>query len=408
MRRAPATDAAAALATPSPQTTRHVLVIVESSAAYGRACAQGIARYARNHGRWLIRHMPHDQMPVLDPNIPWKWDWDGVIARISDQRLINLVERLKLPAVDLMGAVRMEGVALIDTDHRRLVEMAVEHLLSIGLTRLGFCGIAGLPFSDRRQRCFEDHVLPAGVTRTVYEGPLRPKSPLETKDQRWLKDLRSLRRWVEQADKPIGVVACNDTRARHVIEVCMAAGLRVPRDVCVVGIDNDDVICELCTPTLTSVEPNAEAIGYRAAQVLDGLMRGRRPPKRRVFVPPLGVEQRESTNIETFSDPTMNEAIRFIREHADEGINVAEVAARVGVSRSTLERRFRGHLGCTLHDYIHRLRMERVQRLLLETTYPIAHIAELTGFGTSSYFGAAFRKHAGVTPGQFRRQHTGG
>lgn len=392
----------------SRQGSRNVIVLVESSAAYGRACAQGIARYARNHGQWLIRLMPHDQMPVLDPNIPWKWEWDGVIARIANQRLLNMVRRLKLPTVDIIGSVPMKNVAVVDADHHRIIELAMEHLLSNGLRHLAFCGVPGLTFSDRREAIFMRRDCPSEVKRYAYQMPGPHKSPLEGDDQRWLRDLKAMRVWLEQLPKPVGIVACNDTRARHMIEVCMAAGLEVPRDVAVIGIDNDDVICELSTPTLTSIDPNAEAIGYEAARVLDEMMEGGPVPDQPLLIPPLGVERRGSTNVEAFNDDELNQAIRFIREHCDQGINVGSVVSHVGLSRSTLERRFNEHLDCTIHEYIHRLRMDRVQRLLLETNYPAAQIAKMTGFGTNSYFGAMFRKHTGLTPGQFRRQQRTG
>ncbi len=400
-----------AITTSRPQNadqTKYVLVLVESSAAYGRACAQGVARYARNHGRWLIRHMPHNEMPVLNPNIPWRWEWDGVIARIANRRLINLVRRLGLPTVDLMGAVKMKHVAVVETDHQRLVGMAVEHLLSIGLRHIGFCGVPGLWFSDARERQFIRHPFPLNVTRHIYADKTKSRETPPTESQRWMRDLKLIGQWISALPKPVGIVACNDTRARHAVEMCMACGLDVPRDVCVIGIDNDDVVCELSSPTLSSIDPNAEAIGFKAAQVLDDMMHGQAGPPEPILVPPLGVEHRGSTNLEAFEHDELNEAIRYIRTHNDRGINVGSVVKHVGRSRSTLERRFRDQLGCTIHEYIHRHRMEHVKRLLLETNYPAAQIAEMTGFGTSSYFGAMFRKHTGMTPGQFRRRNAGG
>jgi len=392
--------------TPAPGT-KHVVVIVESSSTYGRSCAQGIARYARNHGRWLIRHMPHNEMPVLNPNVPWKWEWDGVIARIANRRLRNLVKRLNLPTVDIMGAMQLDDVVVVDADHQRIVELATDHLLSGGLTHLAFCGVPGLAFSDQRQRMFEDVPLPQRITRHVYRVPKGRSGSPTASNQRWWRDLKSMRAWLERLPKPVGIVACNDTRARHVAEVCLAAGLDVPRDVAVIGVDNDDLICEISTPRLSSVDPNAETIGYEAARALDELMDGRKPRRRPIRISPLGIERRGSSDVQAFDHRDIDEAIRFIREHSDDGINVSNVVAKIGVSRSTLERRFRDLLGCTVHEYIHRRRMERVRRLLLETNYTAARIAEMTGFSTSTYFGATFRKHTGMTPGQFRRKHTG-
>lgn len=351
--------------------------------------------------------MPHDQMPVLNPNIPWKWQWDGVIARIANQRLVNLVKQLKLPTVDIFGAVQLDDVYIVDGDNHRVIQLAIEHLIATGVKHIGYCGVPGLTFSDQREELFAQHPTTPDVTQHIYQTPLPRRDPLQSEDQRWLNDMRAIRGWLEDLPKPVGIVACNDTRARHVIEACMAAGINVPRDVSVIGIDNDDVSCSLCTPTLSSVDPNAEAIGFRAAQILDGLMNHQAPPQNVTLIQPLGVERRESTNTESFEDQAMAAAIRYVRDHCDRGIDVNDVVKAVGISRSTIERRFRRHMNCTLHDYIHEMRMQRVCRLLLETNYPVANIATMTGFNNSSYFGATFRKHVGMTPGQFRREHTG-
>lgn len=383
----------------------NVLVLCESSTSYGRLCAQGISRYARNHSNWLIRHMPHDQMTVLDPNVPMRWDWNGVIARIADERLLKLVRKLDLPTVDIMGDVALDRVVTVINDHDRMVEMALEHLLASGMRRLAFCGVKGLPFSDQRQAAFERYACPAGVTQDVYQSPLRKRGPLRNENQRWLTDLKAMKRWVDQLPKPVGIMACNDTRARHVIEVCMALGLSVPSDVCVIGVDNDDVLCELGTPSLSSVDPNADAIGFRAAAALHKMMLGEPIPEEQVVIAPLGVETRDSTNTVAFEDRLLNEAIVYVQKHSHQGMTVSHIVQHLGTSRSTLERRFREHLGCTLHEYIQKLRLEHVKRLLLETSYPAARIAEMTGFGTSSYFGAMFRKEMGMTPGEFRQQH---
>jgi len=387
-----------------PRNMKNVVVIVESSTAYGRNCAQGIASYAVRHGPWFVRHMPHDQMQLLDPNVPWQWRWDGVIARVASQELLDLVTRLDLPTVDVMGAKPLPAVAAVLPDHQEIIHAAAEHLLSNGLRHLAYCGVSGLSFSDAREAFFSNFDWPVGTTQHVYQTDLPPRAPLDSEGQRWLTDLSELRTWLVSLPKPVGVIACNDTRARHVIEVALAAGLQLPHDVSVIGIDNDDVICELGSPKLSSVDPNAHAIGFRAAELLDQLMDGQAVGETSCTVAPLGVERRASTNVLAFEDSVINEAIRFIRERCDESINVADVVAHAKVSRSTLERRFRDGLDCTVYDYIQHCRMERVKRLLLNTNYAVAKIAKMTGFCTGSYFGAMFKKQTGMTPVAYRRK----
>ncbi len=392
--------------TSSSKSSKNVLVLVESSSGYGRACLRGIGRYTRSHDRWLIRHMPHDQMPVLNPNIPWKWDWDGVIARIGSPQVLRLVRRLGLPTVDVMSMTRMDGVGIVNCDNQRIVQLAIEHLTANGLRHLGFCGVPGMQFSDDRERVFKAYRGTPGLTLHTFPVASSKPSQLKSSGQRWLRDLQRLRAWIESLPKPVGIVACNDTRAWHVIEMCRAAQLHVPHTVAVVGVDDDDAICELCSPTISSVDPNPEAVGFEAARALDRLMRGEPPTDQPLLIPPLGVEKRESSDTQAFEHDDLNEAIRFIRDNTDNSINVGSVVAHIGRSRSTLERRFRDYLGCTMYDYIQRHRIDRVKRLLLQTNYPAAQIARMLDFNTSTYFTAAFRKHVGMTPGQFRSRYT--
>ncbi|MEX0652757.1 MAG: DNA-binding transcriptional regulator [Phycisphaeraceae bacterium] len=385
--------------------TRHVLLLVDSQSAHGRACIRGIARYARNHGGWIIQHRFPGQAPMLTPDAPSTRAWSGVIARIGTPQDVEIVRRLNRPTVDLMGAVRMKRVAVVEVDHRRIVELAVDHLVANGLAHLGFCGVAGLPFSDRREQCFNASHVSSDITLHTYKASTATLAPLEGAEQRWLHDRQQLLAWLKSLPKPVGIVACNDTRARHVLEACISAAIDVPGEVCVVGVDNDDVTCELCTPMLSSVDPNPEAVGFEAARVLDEMMQGRPPSAEPTLIPPLGVEKRASSEVQAFQHRDLNEAIRFIREHCSKNINVGSVVAEVGKSRATLQRRFRQHLGCTLHDYIQRQRMERVKRLLLETNYTAAQIARMLDFRTSTYLTLAFRKQVGMTPGQFRHRH---
>ena len=169
------------------------------------------------------------------------------------------------------------------------------------------------------------------------------------------------------------------------------------------GVDNDEVVCELSNPPLTSVVPNVEAIGFRAASMLDTVMNGGTLETRQIEIPPLGMEVRKSSDIVALGDAVLTRAVQYIRDNIARGINVKELIAHAGVSRSTLERRFLLQLGCTPHDYIRGRQIERLRRLLLETTYPINGLAAMVGFRSSAHMIAVFKSMTSMTPGEFRR-----
>ncbi len=383
---------------------RRVILLVESTSSYGRGCLRGIARYARAHGGWTFkRRIFKTNVPVTLQELRG-WAGDGVIARIESDRLGGILRELGLPTVDLRNAVQVPGFGGVYTDDRRVVELAIEHFVSNGLKHLAFCGYPGVDFSEARQRAFEQIDAP-GCEKHVYAAPhdrhwATRRGP---EAQREAPDVGAIASWLLQLPKPTGVLACNDTRGLHLLEACEAAGVRVPFDVAAVGVDDDDVLCELCNPALSSVAPNVEAIGFDAASLLNRLMDGQPPPDAPILIPPIALEVRESSDSTALADPVLIQAVQFMRTRAGEGINVQDVVAHVGTSRSTFERQCQHHLGCTPHEFLMRCRIDRVERLLAATDYSLAQIAHMSGFQSCSYMISVFRARAGQTPSQYRR-----
>ena len=199
-------------------------------------------------------------------------------------------------------------------------------------------------------------------------------------------------------------MASYDIRARHVLDACRRAGLAVPDEVAVVGVDNDTFLGDLTDPPLSSVAPDTRRTGYEAAALLDRLMSGReRQRGQAIFVEPLGVVTRRSTDVLALGDADVSAAVRFIREHACDGIAVKDVLEQVPLSRRVLEGRFRKLLGRTPHDEIARIRLERVRQLLRETRLPLSDIAARSGFRTAEYLATAFRREFGTSPDAYRK-----
>ena len=199
-------------------------------------------------------------------------------------------------------------------------------------------------------------------------------------------------------------MACNDPRGQKVLEACRRAGVGVPDQVAVIGVDNDEPFCEVSDPPLSSVVPNHMGIGYEAAAILHGLMHGRRPPRQLIIIPASGVVTRQSTEVLAMEDRDVAAAVHFIREHACEGLSVAGVVEFSPLPRRTLHRRFKESLGHSIHDEIVRARIARAKELLAGSDMQLARVAERAGFKHQEYMGAIFLAQVGLTPAEYRRQ----
>jgi LacI family transcriptional regulator len=371
-------------------STPHILLLVESSSAYGRGCLCGFARYARNHTDWILQHVANANTSKDELELLSRYRADGIIARIETPEVAQAIAARKVPTVAIASSTASHPFPSITTDDQQVVKLGVEHLLANGFSHLAYCGLPGRAFSDARQAAFMDTPTPGQITKHVY------------KNRDAGADVPLMANWLASLPRPVGVLACHDSRARHVLQACAMAGLEVPTNVAVVGVDNDEVICELANPPLTSIVPNVESIGVRAASLLHEIMLGGPVPAKSILVAPLGVEIRTSSDIVALSDPVLAGAVKYVREHSG-GTTVKEILAHLRVSRSTLERRFLTQLGCTPHDYIAGQQIARLKRLLIETTYPINELARMTGFRSPAHMIAVFKAATSVTPGQFRR-----
>jgi LacI family transcriptional regulator len=384
-----------------------IALLIETSREAGRAMLRGIAAYARAQGHWQLFH--HERT-LREAAPPWlrRWRGDGIIARIESPRLAREIQRQGLPTVDLRCSFVLPGVPRVSNDQAAIARLAADHLLDRGFRHFAYCGLPGIDYADERGRHFADALARQGVEVQVYGGGGRLRGGTAyAVEGRALTDEAALAAWVRSLPRPVGVLACNDSRARHVLGACGRCGAHVPDEVAILGIGNDEVECELCHPPLSSVRSDSRRIGFLAASVLDRLLHGRPPPRGDLLVPPLGVAARGSTDVVAVADAETAAAVRFIRERACDGIRVEDVLEIVPVSRSTLERRFLRHLGRTPKAEVLRVQLGRVKDLLAATDSSLAEIADRTGFSDVSNMCHAFRREEGQTPGAYRHARRG-
>ncbi len=384
---------------------KSVLLLIESSRAYGRGCLLGVAAYVRSHGPWSVVNVERGLTENL-PKLLRSWRGDGVIARIENAKIAKAVHELGVPTVDLRGSHRPPGGAMLDTDHRIVSRMAAEYFLDIGFRHFACIGYPGVDFSEQRITTYIEYLNSRGFDVDVYSSPNPPPhgSDVLGWESRGEMDRVAIADWLRSLPRPLAVFACNDVRGRQIIDACAQTGLNVPEEVAVIGVDNDEVICELSNPPLSSVQPDTLRIGYEGAALLDAMLAGEEPPLGTIFVPPKGISHRLSSEATAVDDREMATAMQLIRDHACEGLTVQQVVSRIQVSRSTLERRFHAAFSRTPAAEIERVRMSRAKLLLMETKYKLSKIASLTGYGSASQFATAYKRHTGLTPGQFRKQ----
>jgi LacI family transcriptional regulator len=384
------------------KTPPRVALMIETSTSFGRRLLCGVAAHIRENSPWSVFF---GERGVFDPVPEWLRDWkgDGIITRTASPEIREVVAANRVPVVDLNEQLGGLGVPMILIDNTAVARLAAEHLLERGFTHFGYVGDAGQSWSDRRGDAFARAVGEAGHACDVWTGG--PEDLRSLRQGAWELQLDSIAAWVAGLPKPVGIMACHDFRALQLLAACRLADVAVPEEAAVIGVGADDVACELADPPLSSVVLNAWRMGYEAAALLDRLMRGERPANTEVRIPPIDVATRQSTEVTAIADPVVARAMRFIREHACDGINVQDVLGHLRMSRTALQDHFRRSLGRSIHDVVVEARMGRVKALLAETTLPIETIAERTGFKYPEYMSSILKQRTGWTPARYRKEY---
>ncbi|HTA29239.1 MAG TPA: XylR family transcriptional regulator [Candidatus Cybelea sp.] len=377
-----------------------VLLLVESSRGSGRSLLRGIANYAHHHGPWSCYWEPGGLEKVW-PKLR-SLDVDGIILRDVDK--LEEVLAFGIPAVVIgHGRKEVSGLVNVVTDSEAIGQMAAEHLLACGFKQFAYCGTCldanrDVSWSQLRRQSFAKRIQQAGFDYCDFSFA----QPSESSS--WPQELGALSSWLQSLPKPLGLMACNDDRACQLMEACKLASVSVPGQLGIVGVDNDEVVCGLSDPPLSSVAVNFERAGYEAAGALDCLMRGKKPVPARILVRATHMVVRRSTDFVAVEDDSVGKALRYIRANASGGeLDVSAVARSAGVSRRSLEKRFRRELGYSVLKEIRRVRTDKIAQLLVETQMPVWEIAEELGFDDIQHFARYFRAAKSMSPLAYRK-----
>ena len=355
---------------------------------YYRSIVRGVARYAAIHGWKFYTSRGLPEITTADLK---HWRGGGVIGRITPE-LDTLLKERGIPAVNVKADYLDMPVASVLMDNVRIGHDAAGFLIEKGVRRFAATAWSIKGASGKlKVRGFVETLKQYGYEVTLLDS------------QNDLLQVGTLLK-VEKGD-PVGLFAAEDFLGRMVMDACEECGLRVPEDVAVIGVDNSPFICEMLSPTMTSMELGAERVGYQAAALLDKLMKGGTIPAEPVYVAHERIVERQSTDLLEIQDELVARALRFIRDHAAEPITVAEVTGALFCNRRVLEKKFRREVGRTLHEEIRRSRIERACKLLRESDMLIEVLAEACGYSSRERFNAAFNREMGKTPSAYRKEY---
>ncbi|MFC0309626.1 XylR family transcriptional regulator [Gallibacterium trehalosifermentans] len=386
------------------KTYYQIALFFNANKVYDREVMSGIGEYIQtSRVSWnvfLEDDFIHREL-ILDPE-----NLDGIIADFDNPVLAKKLLNCKIPVVAVGSSYQDEqhypaNIPYVATDNHAILQAAFEHLQRKGINHFAFYGLPDPGFqhwSSERRMAFERIMQQNNYQPNIYLGQ-------ETHAENWQQAQQALSEWILSLPKHTGIIAVTDARARHLLQTCDLVDIPVPDQLCIIGIDNEELIQAFSRVPLSSVRQGTKNMGYQAAKLLHALIENRAIKHHPYLITPLGVEARTSTDYRSIKDPLVIQALHYIRLNACSGIKVEQVLDYVKASRSNLENRFRTETGKTIHQVLHDEKMNKAKQLLSDTQISIQEIAEVCGYPSVQYFYFVFKKEFQQTPNEYRAKY---
>jgi LacI family transcriptional regulator len=377
---------------------RRLALLMGHDLSFSRDAIRGIRAYAIQKEGWIFRNGPAELQII-----PYLRDWKphGIIAHLFTPEVAREVLTLGKPVVDTACTLEGLNVPTVDVDHVAVGRLAAEHFLKQGFTHFGFFGSESARYSKMREESFRQCLAAAGHEVSSCHGEYLLYLLTTTS---WRALDRQVWQWLRSLPKPVAVFASNDSAARTLADMCRQLGIGVPGQVAILGVDDDELECMFAPPPLSSIAIPAEQIGYEAARLLDQMMSGGEAPTEPLFLPPVRVVSRQSTDTLAVDDPDVAAALAFMRQHITESLSVAKIVAEIGAVRRGLERKFRAMLGCSVGEELRRVRVELAKGLLTDTRLSMPTVARHSGFSNAQRLAVVFHQATGLSPSAYRNQ----
>ncbi len=383
-----------------------IAIIHPVSAPWVARIMDGIHQYAQEHGGWHIFLIPPSaygaEKSIRSLRSMQGWRGDGMLVATNNPDDLRYAKRQGIPTVNLASGLQdRHGIPRVSVDNYAAGRLAAEHLLERGLTHLAFFGWSNLWYSELRCQGFRDRAAEAGLECNIL---LQPWD--DDRELNWAQRMAIPAKWLATLPLPCGIFAAQDFKAQLLLDACSEAGLRVPDDIAIIGMDNNDTICEHSVPTLTSISRNSKRVGYEAATLLDRIIQRESGTDSEILIPPDHVVVRESSDMMYSSDPLVRAAIEYMRQHLRQTFNIEAVAEHLNVSKRKLERSFAQATDSSPHQYLTKLRIMHAQAIMKRNPkMAMESVGAECGFGSATTFHAAFQRITGMAPSAFRKHH---
>ncbi len=380
-----------------------LILLTDFTEAFAHNLLRGILEYSKSREPWVVCRMPPSYKHAygISGVLKWaqKWEADAIIAQFNDGDDVEQFRRQGIVALAQDFKSRFSVIPNITSEYKLTGRMAADFFLQKGFKHFAFYGYENVVWSAERCMGFRDRIREKGYGDNFYE---YQKQPLESL---WFYESRPLVDWLKKLPRPVALMACDDTQGNKIIEVCRVSGIEIPEEIAVLGVDNDEVICGLSNPSLSSVNLNIVKGGYEAAALIDSLVQNRDMPYEDVVIHPTTIIERISTDIYSTDDPDILTALKYIHQNLANKIHVKDVVRQVPLSRRLLEIRFRQVVGKSVYQYVLDLRMERFSQLLLASNEPISGVALEVGLSDCKNLARQFKLWKGCTPIEYRMQN---
>ena len=380
-----------------------LILLTDFTEAFAHNLLRGILEYSKGREPWVICRMPpyYKQYHGITGVLEWakKWHADAIIAQFDEDDDVDIFRENGLIALAQDYKSRFSVIPNITSDYKLTGRMAADFFLQKGFRNFAFYGYEEVIWSEERCMGFRDRIVEKGFGNNFFEYQKQPLKSL------WYYEPAPLVNWIKSLPHPIALMACDDTQGNKILEVCRVLDIKIPEEVAVLGVDNDEITCSLSDPPLSSVNLNIMKGGYEAAQLIEKLIHDKGISWEDVVIQPTIITNRLSTDIYSTGDPHVLIALKYIHHNLTHKITVEDIVQQVPLSRRLLEIRFKEITGNSIYQYIINLRMERFSQLLLEVNEPIADIAISAGLPDYKNLARQFKSWKNCTPAEYRKIH---
>jgi LacI family transcriptional regulator len=381
-----------------------VIFLTDLSEEYAKNLLKGIVRYSKEHDPWVLCKMPfsyrveHEVEGVLQ----WAKEWkaDGIIAQFYNTDQVGIFKKNGISAIAQDFKSRFTEIPNITGAHHQTGRMGADYFIRKGFKNFAFYGFKDIVWSSERCEGFRNEISKYDLDKHFYE-----YQNTELKEL-WYYESAPLVAWLKMLPKPIAMMACDDNQGQHIAEICKQCGLKIPEEIALLGVDNDEVICTLSDPPLSSINQAVEKGGYEAAELMDKMIRNPQKQYGDVVVHPTHIITRQSTDIFATTDKYISAVLKFIHQNTDKKLNIDQITRMAPLSRRLLENRFKQEIGLPIYSYIMNLRIEKFAHKLIETDAPIVEITHEMEFSDYKNIARLFKKIKGITPSEYRNKNS--